>query len=78
MLIVDDLLLAPVKGFFFICEQVHKAARAEAQDPRPILQQLQELYMRLETGKITEEQFDRQEKVLLDRLEQVEKDGQAG
>jgi hypothetical protein len=33
---------------------------------------LRNLYMQLETAQISEQQFDEQEKVLLDRLDQVE------
>lgn len=53
-----------------------KASEAEEHDSRPVVQELQDLYMLLETGKITEQEFDKQETVLLERLERTERDGQ--
>lgn len=72
VLILDDLLLAPVHGLAFVFREVQKAARAELTDTRPIVQELQELYMLLETGKITEEEFSDQEAALLDRLDRAD------
>ena len=73
MLIVDDVLLFPFRGLFFILREIHKSAEAGRHDSQPIVQQLQQLYMQLETGKISEEEFNRQEALLLERLEQTER-----
>lgn len=72
MLLVDDILLSPVKGLFYIFKQIHHAAEEEFLNEEGVSAQLSELYMMLETGKITEEEFDKQELVLLDRLDQIE------
>lgn len=40
-----------------------------AGESEAITASLSELYVKLETGQITEEQFDAQEKALLDRLQ---------
>ncbi len=73
MLLVDDLLLAPAKGILWIFQEIHNAAREEmANEPEEISQQLRNLYMQLETSAISEQQFDQREKVLLDRLDEIE------
>lgn len=77
MLLVDDLLLAPAKGILWIFREIHNAAREElANESEDISQQLRNLYMQLETSAISEQQFDKQEKVLLDRLDQIEGDSE--
>ncbi len=72
MLLVDDILLSPVKGLFYIFKQIHHAAEEEFLNEEGVSAQLSELYMMLETGKITEEEFNQQESALLDRLDQIE------
>ena len=73
MLILDDILLLPARGIGFIFEEIRKAAQEEsAGEEKAIRTELTELYMMLETGKITEEEFDAREKELLDRLEEIE------
>ena len=73
MFLVDDLLLAPAKGVLWIFEEIHNAAKEElANEPEDISQQLRNLYMQLETSAISEQQFDSQEKVLLDRLDEID------
>ena len=73
MLLVDDVLLSPVRGILWIFREIHHAAREElASEPEAITQQLRNLYMQLETERISEQEFETQEKLLLDRLEQVQ------
>lgn len=75
MLIVDDLLLSPLKGLLWIVKEVHKAAQEEAaSEAESITSRLAELYAQFETGQITEEQFAAQEKRLLDRLDEIHGD----
>lgn len=77
MLIVDNLLTSPFRGLFWIFQEIHRAILEEEQQQKEnITQQLSELYMLLETGKITEQEFDEQESVLLDLLEQYEEQGE--
>jgi len=73
MFLVDDVLMAPIKGVIWICKELYSQAEKELDDEEgSITTQLSELYMMLETGKITDAEFDAQEKVLLDRLEVLE------
>lgn len=72
MLLIDDILLSPAKGLFYIFKQIHKAAEEEFLNEENISAELSELYMMLETGRITEEEFNESESKLLNRLEQIE------
>ena len=73
MFIVDDLLMAPFRGILWIVEKVHDAAVEEiASESDSITQQLSDLYMMLETGQITEAEFDASEGPLLDRLDEIQ------
>ena len=72
MLLVDDILFFPVTSIFWIFREVGKIAHDElAGEAQSITEQLRLLYMQLETGRITETQFDTEEKLLLDRLDAV-------
>lgn len=73
MLLVDDILCFPVSSLLWIFREIRNTALEEqANESESITQQLRSLYMQLETGGITEEVFDFQEKVLLDRLDAIE------
>ncbi len=75
MLILDTLLLAPFRGVALIVDQVRKAADQELEGEHDAIRDnLRELYMRWETGQISEEEFDAQEKPLLDRLDALNQD----
>ena len=72
MFIVDDILIAPFKGIYWIFKEIHNAAlEDQAGEADRITAQLSELYMMLETGKMTEAEFDAAEKALLDRLDAI-------
>jgi hypothetical protein len=74
MLLIDDILFFPVRGIIWIFREIHKAAQQElVSESEEITAQLSELYMRLETGQISEEEFDAREKILLDRLDEIER-----
>ncbi len=58
MFVVDDLLMAPAHGLLWIFQEINQAAQEEmVTDAESITAELSTLYMRLETGKITEEEF---------------------
>lgn len=78
--LLDDILLAPVNGVRLIAKKIHEQAMEELLDEEGVRQNLRELYMSLETGRITEEEFEEQEKSLVERLEQIEtyKGGKTG
>lgn len=73
MFLIDDLFLAPFRGIKFVAEAVHDAAQDHIENERQALRdELNDLYMQLDIGEITEEEFDRREEEILDRLEALE------
>lgn len=76
MVIVDDILLFPVRSIFWICREVHQAAQEEvAGEAESVKAELMDLYMMLETGRISEQEFATREKHLLDRLDRLREQG---
>ena len=75
MFLLDKLLTTPL---LWIAKEISEAVQKEkAGESEAITQSLSELYVRLETGKITEEEFEAEEKQLLDRLDAIELRNQA-
>ena len=73
MLLLDDILLSPLNGFVWVANKVHEAARQELDGEKDSLTAaLTDLYMRLESRQITEEEFGVREKEMLDRLEELQ------
>lgn len=72
MFLIDQLLLAPAKAVFFVFREIAKRADEESGDDEAVTQELRELYMLLESGKISEQEFERREQVLIRRLEKIE------
>ncbi|MEV6177859.1 gas vesicle protein GvpG [Streptomyces sp. NPDC052016] len=70
-LISEVLLLpfAPVRGSAWVIEQVVREAERIYYDPATVRADLSRLEEQLHAGEITEEEFDRMEDELLDRLE---------
>ncbi|MFE9448543.1 gas vesicle protein GvpG [Streptomyces sp. NPDC006739] len=70
-LISEVLLLpfAPVRGSGWVIKQVLNEAERIYYDPATVRAELARLEERLEAGEIDEDEFDRQEDDLLDRLE---------
>ncbi|GGW93972.1 gas vesicle protein GvpG [Streptomyces lomondensis] len=70
-LISEVLLLpfAPVRGSAWAIRQVLQEAERIYYDPATVRAELSRLEERLEAGEISEEEFDRLEDELLDRLE---------
>jgi hypothetical protein len=73
MLLVDDILFFPIHSIMWVFKEIGEIAEKElAGEATSITEQLRILYMQLETGRITEAEFEAGEKVLLDRLELIE------
>lgn len=76
MFILDDILLAPMKGLQWIAGEIDRASRQEQEDEADALRRrLSRLYMQLEAGHVTEEEFDEQEDAILARLDELEAEG---
>ncbi|MGW5737747.1 MULTISPECIES: gas vesicle protein GvpG [Streptomyces] len=76
-LIGEVLLLpfAPVRGAFWTVNQVVAEAERLYYDPGTVRAELAQLEEQLEAGEIDEEEFDRREDELLDRLEIATRSG---
>ncbi len=73
MFLVDDLLMSPAKGLLWVFKEIHDAAQQElAGEGEAVTAALSELYQKLESGQLSEVEFDAQEKVLLDRLDRLQ------
>lgn len=73
MFLIDDLLLAPFRGLTFIASSVHDAAQSHVENERKALRdELNDLYMQLDTGMIDEETFDAREDEILERLDTLD------
>jgi hypothetical protein len=76
MVLVDDLLLFPMRSLLWVFREIHNAAQQErANETESVTAELSNLYMMLETGKISEEEFAAEEKTLLERLDRMQKRG---
>jgi hypothetical protein len=73
MVVVDDLLMFPIRSVLWIFREIHHIAQEElANESESITAELSQLYMRLETGKISEEEFAAGENTLLERLDKIQ------
>ena len=73
MLLIDDLLLLPVKGFIGIFKKVQEMAERELSDEDYIRERLMELQLKFELDEISEEEYTKQEKELMARLDAIRK-----
>jgi hypothetical protein len=79
VILIDDLLFAPITGLVALARELQRAALEEQKQlAAATRQELADLYRALETGAVTEEEFDRREGPLLDRLDALEAEGEGG
>lgn len=73
MLLIDDIVLAPYKGLMWTFRKIYEQAEEEQNgEAERIRDTLTDLYRTLEAGEIPEDEFERSEAALLDRLEALE------
>lgn len=79
MFILDDILLAPLKGVLWIGKKLNEVVQKETTDEGKIKEELMKLQLQFELDEIDEEKYMEQEKELLARLEAIRKakEGQA-
>ena len=72
MFIIDDILLAPIKGVVYIAKKIHELAEEELVDTEEKLKrELLDIQMLFETDQISEEEYQKGEKDILGRLESL-------
>lgn len=73
MFLIDDILLAPLKGVIWLGRKINDVVERELSDEGLIKEKLMELQLRFEMDEISEEEYNRQEGELLARLDAVKK-----
>ena len=73
MFIIDDILLAPLKGVIWIGKKINEVAEKEFSDEGRIKEKFMELQLKFEMDEISEEEYKKGEKELLERLEEIKK-----
>ena len=69
MFLIDDILLAPLKGIIFIAKKINEVIEKETSDEGTIKERLMALQLKFEMDEITEEEYDKREDELLKLLE---------
>lgn len=73
MLLIDDILLAPLRAVVWVAKKINEVAEQEVSDEGRIKEKLMELQLRFEMDEISEEEYDIQEKELLEQLDALRK-----
>jgi len=76
MFIIDDILLAPLKGIVFIGKKINEMIEKEMSDEGTIKERLMALQLKFEMDEIDEEEYDRKEDELLKLLEKIREEKQ--
>lgn len=73
MFLIDDIILAPVKGVYSLVKVLHRTAEEELYNPEKIQEELMHLQLQFELDQISEEVYDQKEQELLTRLSDSKK-----
>jgi len=72
-LIIDDILLSPLKFTIWVGKKLSETAFAELTDESSVHEELLNLQMRYEVGEISEQTYEKEEEKLMERLEVISK-----
>lgn len=73
MFLLDDILLAPIKGLKWIGEKLQDMADQELFDPDKIHEELMSLQAKLDMGDLGEAEYRQRETELLERLNEIQR-----
>lgn len=73
MFLIDDILLAPLRGVVWMGKKINEVLEKEVSDEGRIKAKLMELQLRFELDEISEQEYDEQEKDLLAQLDVIRK-----
>lgn len=73
MFLLDDILLAPIKGVKWVAEKLQDLADKDLFDPDKIREELMSLQAKLDMGEIGEEEYSIREGEILQRMEEIRK-----
>ena len=71
MFLLDSILLAPLKGVMWMGQKLGDMAQKELSDKGRIKEELMRLQLQFELDEISQQEYDRKEKELLDRLDAI-------
>jgi len=71
--IIDNILLSPLKFTVWIAAKLRDSAYQEMTDESKVHEKLLALQMRYEMEEISEEEYEKEESRLMDRLETIRK-----
>jgi len=72
-LILDDIMLSPLKLTVWLGKKLTETAQAEMTDESKVYEELLNLQMRYEVGEIGEDAYEKQETRLMERLASIRK-----
>ena len=73
MFLLDDILLAPLKGVIWLGKKVYEVGEKELYDEGGIKEELMALQLRFELDEISEHEYNEKEEELLARLDAITK-----
>ena len=73
MFLIDSILLAPLNGVIWMGQKLGDMAQTELTDKGRIKEELMALQLQFELDEINEQEYNRREKELLDRLDDITK-----
>ena len=59
MFLIDDLLMAPLKGMLFLGEKINEVIQKETSDEGTIQERLMALQLKFEMDEIDEEEYEK-------------------
>lgn len=71
MFLIDDILLAPLKGVIFIAEKINEVLDKEMSDEGSVKERLMALQLKFEMDEIDEKEYDKREDELLNILSNI-------
>ncbi len=73
MILIDDILLSPLKFIVWLGKKVDDIVEQELSDEGRLKEKLMQLQLRFEMDEMSEKEYDKQEKELLTRLDAIRK-----
>ncbi|MGB8278021.1 MAG: gas vesicle protein GvpG [Methylovirgula sp.] len=76
MLLIDDIIAAPFRGLLFVFKEINKAVQKEREaEEKRLMAELSALHHHLESGTLSEAEFEAQEAKLLQKLDDLNGNG---
>jgi hypothetical protein len=73
LFLIDDILLSPLKLVVWLGEKINDIVQKEFSDEGLIKEKLMQLQLKFELDEISEEEYNKQERQLLNQLDAIRK-----